>query len=373
MNKKIVVAGNYGATNIGDEAILDGVILALNDAFTKPDIIVFSANPKETSALHDVKSVFMFPAGIRSFLKGLFSLSIFRTLNSVRSADLFVLGGGGLFTDEKVKAVFIWYVQFLVARLFRIPIACLAQSVGPLDTKFGKKTVFKVFSKSVLNVVRDENSRNVLVDIGIDDVHVLTDITFIQDRPFAVSDEYHSYIVMSIRPWITADEDKYKDLAKFIDEIFKKDGYKTVFVPFQKIQDEDLIVMKKIYSYLKDKEAASFFDFNDDINAVLFLMAKADFVIGMRLHSLIFSTLSNTPFIALSYSDKVKGFVEGVELDDYLVDWSVFDYEKIMTLWRSIVKNRNKVIANVTQSLLVNRAKAEKYVEVLQGMFPEGK
>ncbi len=366
MKKKFIVAGNYGATNIGDETILDGVIYALNEAFKDVDITVLSANPKKTSKLHNVKSLKMGAAGVRSFFWGVLSLSLFKTFRSIRKADYFILGGGGLFTDEKIKAVFVWYMQFLYARIFRTPVICIGQSVGPLTTRFGKWATKQVFSKSILNIVRDVNSRDVLNGLGVFDVYVLTDIAFIKDRPFANSDEDHSYIVMSIRPWITDDVNKYKDLAKFIDTIFKKYKYKTVFVPFQSLKDDDLEVMKKIYSYLKNKDAVSFFEFNDDINEVLYLMAKADFVVGMRLHSLIFSTLSNTPFIALSYSDKVKSFVESVELDDYLIDWNDFDFKKIMMLWKSIYNNRDKVIENVTQSLIFNRGIAKKYIEILK-------
>jgi len=65
---KIVIAGNYGANNLGDEMILEGLLKLLNDVVPDAKITVLSSEPKDTKKRHKVKSLNLFPAGFRSYL-----------------------------------------------------------------------------------------------------------------------------------------------------------------------------------------------------------------------------------------------------------------------------------------------------------------
>ena len=51
-----------------------------------------------------------------------------------------------------------------------------------------------------------------------------------------------------------------------------------------------------------------------------YLIGQLYAVVGMRYHSNIFSAKMGTPFISVSYEQKMKGFMESINLEEYCVD-----------------------------------------------------
>ena len=99
--KQILVCGNYGAGNLGDEAILDGLLKLISSTWPQAKVTVQSAKPNSTHRVHKVDSVYFFPAGVKSCFKFWFSTRCLNTIRALSKTDLVILGGGGLFSDEK--------------------------------------------------------------------------------------------------------------------------------------------------------------------------------------------------------------------------------------------------------------------------------
>jgi polysaccharide pyruvyl transferase CsaB len=367
---QITVCGNYGATNIGDEAILDGILALLRRVKPDAKIAVLSANPAETASMHNVASMPVLPCGLRSFAMGLFNGGIVKTLGLISKSDAFILGGGGLFTDEKMRAVLIWAIQARVAAFLGKAIFCLGQSVGPLRTFFGRRMTKKVFSRARAITVRDLSSQRVLHGLGLPYAQVLADPAFgihLEQRPAEIREKY---VVFTIRPWIKGDSlNLYKFCAQFIDWLWAEHGLKSVLVPFQQLQDSDAEVLNNIFAQVQNKEAAHLYEFTADYTKVIELIGKAKAVIGMRLHSLIFSTMTQTPFIALSYSDKVSSFVSDLTLADYIMPWEELTTEELKRRFNLLLKNYDHVRNTLMEQNILMRKKAHDHEEILRSFF----
>ena len=376
--KKIVICGNYGATNLGDEAILDGIIRILKSSHPDADLTVLSANPEGTRSLHKINSVHLFPSGFRTFFRGIFQGTIGRTINTIKNSDLFILGGGGLFTDEKFMAVIIWAIQARIARFYGVPVFCLGQSVGPLNTLAGRRITQSVYLKTVGSTVRDRQSLDLLSKLGINNSTELSDPAFMlsSNEPVDIKDE--SYVVISVRPWIRNNEVLSENLASFIVWLWREKGLKSLLVPLQIEKDNDLGCMNTILEragYIVENNGEStadfveIFEYTADTNRIIELMSEAKVVIGMRLHSLILATIAQCPFIGISYSDKVMNFGERVGMKDYILDLNMDMGEdglsKLEEKYEKMIKDE-EIESKLANALLTERSKARKHIEILE-------
>lgn len=360
--KKLVICGNYGATNIGDEAILDGLLRLVRNACPQAIITVLSSNPEETSRLHDVGSAYLLPAGIRSFFRGIFSGQIGKTLDIIKNCDGFILGGGGLFTDEKLMAIIIWSIQARFALLFKKPLFCIGQSIGPLRTFFARHMVKAIFKRALSVSVRDTLSQEVLHKLGLPRPDVLADPAFAVHLESDISEMKENFIVLSLRKWPASDIDMlYKSFAQLIEWIYSEYGLKTVLVPFQSLIVSDSVFMNNIIAHLKNRQNVELFEFNPDYKRVLELIGRSTAVIGMRLHSLIFSVLTQTPFLALSYSSKVSGLVNDLEMADYMLEWDKFDLSDLKKSFIKLMDNYEPVKKNLSEKNILIRIRAHEH------------
>jgi len=291
--KKVLIIGNYGAGNLGDEAILSGLVTLCTKNNLQPKVI--SANPAETTRLHNVPAVPPIPCGIRSFLRGTLSA----TKRAYIECDAVVLGGGGLFTDERWQAPFIWGIHALGSKLSKKPLYCLGQSVGPLRSKHSRKIAYHVFSHAKAICVRDAKSAKLLREIGIPEnkIQIASDLALLLPSHQSVYD-CHKKIIISLRHWFK----KEKTILHTLAEVLPQFTHKVMLLP---MGDRDLDLLLELKHKLKIPAEI----IRPGTPAELIRqLNNCSLAIGMRLHSLILSSVQGIPCVGLSYSDKVKNF-----------------------------------------------------------------
>lgn len=367
--KKIIVCGNYGIGNLGDEAILGGMIRIIESAIPSVEIVVCSANKAQTEKDYKVKAIDYYPTGFRSTFKFWLGGKFLNYFKELKSADLFILGGGGLFTDEKPRAVWIWWMQAKMAKILGKKVICLGQSVGPLNTAFGKKFSKKVFKIAEKNIVRDEKSAELLKEMGILNAESLTDLAFALAYDQASFHNQSDFIVLSLREWIKGEEEIiYQELANFIEYIWKKYQLKTIFIPFQLEQDDDLKCFNKLSKYVDINCPMEIYQGGHKVGAVIDFMARARFIVGMRLHSIILSIIVKRPFLALSYSSKVRDFLAGVGLSAW-INYEEITAEKMKDHFEKIYKDES-LSAKLEKIKIQKAYQVFEYEKVLKEILP---
>ncbi|WP_036729250.1 polysaccharide pyruvyl transferase CsaB [Peptoniphilus mikwangii] len=309
MRNKILVSGYYGYNNIGDEAILKGLVDGIS-LHSDAEIVVLSKNPDWTEKKYNVKSV------NRS--------NLFEIISAVRNCDMVLSGGGSLMQDITSKKSILYYLAILkLGMLFKKKTFVYSQGIGPINLKRNKYLARNILSKVDFLNVRDKASARELRELGVNrDILVTTDTVFGINKPnldfgrdilkkLNVREDKKN-ICFTIMNWKNYGDRTISEIVSTIEKIVQKKDVNIIFVPF--FYHLDLEIERKIYNLLKEKyENIYLVEEYLHVKEYLSLIGTMDIMVSMRLHGLIFATLMGVYPIGISYDPKIDGFMKELE------------------------------------------------------------
>ncbi len=349
---KIVISGYYGYDNLGDEAILEGIVYALRKMSERElEITVLSANPELTSSRYGVKAINRY--SFREIIK------------VIGRADLFLSGGGSLLQDVTGWKTIPYYLGLvLLARLLGKSKAFYSQGIGPVNGYLAGKMIKWVASTAELITVRDSTSRSLLRELGVRDkkIELYTDPVFALKRPEGTGNSKQTQdrkkIGISVRPGIS--HKSLEVIADGVDYMAEITGAEVIIVPMHYHQDRE--ISKELGNML----ASGYRVLANHIYApgeMIREFVDFDLFIGVRLHSLIFAALNRVPFIGISYDPKIDSFLESLNLSTPFsienIDEKLFKNE-IRELWsdrEAFSFLLNKKVEEFQERALVNAAR----------------
>lgn len=111
-------------------------------------------------------------------------------------------------------------------------------------------------------------------------------------------------------------------------------GYGIVFIP-------QLFGVQNDYNYMNSflREGTLIIDDKHDSYFQQYLISKLYAVVGMRYHSNIFSCKMGTPFVSISYEQKMEGFMKKVSLANYCINIEDLDEEILIRKFNDLVRD----------------------------------
>ncbi|MEK7524552.1 MAG: polysaccharide pyruvyl transferase family protein [Patescibacteria group bacterium] len=332
----IVICGNYGVKNIGDEAILEGLKTVIGEALPDAKVEVMGKGR-------------LFPFGIRSFIKAIFHPQLWlKPYRMARSCDVFILGGGGLLSDEEGPFVALfWTFHGLMAKWLKKPVLCVGLSVGSLHW-LSKIFVKRLLRSSSLVTVRDIPSQKFLTSWGVQS-HKVPDLSFWLKADLHIQEPANKYVAISLRSYKKFDAVLNTIFVQLCNFLVKENGFNIILIPFADGQQNDVHILSKLCAQPHLSEHIKLIVYKNIINDLLQVIIGAEFVIGTRFHAGILSIISGTPVIPISYMQKVKDF------------WSEFPEVKVFDL----EKLNFAELKSAVQNIISNR---KHHVSVMEGI-----
>lgn len=300
----IAILGYYGFQNSGDEAILKSLTDTLRER--KPDITftVLSRDPAGTRMTMKVAAIHRF--------------NLLRTISAIRKSRLFVAGGGSLIQDNtSTRSIFYYLGMLTIARWCGAKTMLLANGLGPISKPANRRWAKRVLNRLDAITLRDPDSLEEAGRLGINSsqIEVTADPALLLSQ---VSREETANLIsnvnlpadlpligFSVRKWSDS-EQTVKGVAMLADHCSKVFGAIPVFIPMQ--IPEDVVISKRIISRMTSRA----FLLSEPCfpDRLMTLIGRLDFLVGMRLHSLIYAANMGIPMAGIVYEPKVSSFLE---------------------------------------------------------------
>jgi N-acetylglucosaminyldiphosphoundecaprenol N-acetyl-beta-D-mannosaminyltransferase len=360
--KKVVISGYFGFDNLGDEAILEASLRRIAE-IEDVEPVVLSARPAKTTKLYDVA------ASNRA--------NPVHLIRDIARCHLLIQGGGGLLQDKTSFRSLLYYISILfLAYILGRRVFILAQGLGPFK-RFTSEWLVKEFLSQAAGVtLRDKSSMAFLrvhmplqtpIELVADPAFLiepcgeerLKDILFEEDL-----DENDKPLFGIAVKGSRRDKRAHVGFARAIDIICRGYDMHPVFVPFHhpsdtKFAERIAAFMEEEPTILRKRWLPSEF---------LALFSRFEFVLGMRLHSLIFAAKARVPFAGISYDPKIDEFLGEFGFKP-VARVPILGPEIISEEMEDILEERDEYRAKIIKTRYKLEERAEKSFKLLKNII----
>jgi len=374
---RILIFGAAGYGNLGDDAVLEGMLAQLRDT-VEAEFTVVGGPFLEAAARLNVRAIAQEDAAA--------------WLDAIEASDLVLIGGGGLLYDSTFIPALAellaprsnsLYQSAKIASAARIagkPVALVGIGVGPLLTDGGRSAARFVADCAQWITTRDEHSERLLLELRVPRarVHVACDpAVFLPPPPPGAGREWltrrgldalpRPWIGLNARPWHHfptlggAQQEPGRELraalAAVAQTIIARTGGSLFLVPVQTAFDDDREVLAHLRDVIGSANRVSLIEDPGDASMVQALIGELDLMVGMRLHSLIFAANAGTPFIALSYDPKVDAFAAAMAATEFCFPIEGLAAEGVATAVEKALHEREALRERVAEAAQKMRAR----------------
>ncbi len=307
----VLICGAYGKGNSGDDAILTAIAAALRERDSDLPIYATSRAPARTARDVEVGSVYAF--------------NPWRLHRLMRRTALYLSGGGSLIQDATSTRSLRYYLYSLrAARRRGNRVMMFGCGIGPVRRPINRRRARQIIQECVDQIsLRDRTSLLELQSLGVTGipVSVTADLAFLIQPADPVAVEAlcavhgiapsERLLILAPRPWEGAGRlaEAFAETARYAAEAY---GYRSVLLAME--PERDRSVCRRVAALAAEAGVVCpVWEANRNVGMVVGLIRRADAVLAMRLHALIFAASQGTRYAGVSYDPKVSGFLRDME------------------------------------------------------------
>jgi polysaccharide pyruvyl transferase CsaB len=352
--KRLVLVGDFGAANIGDDAIMEAWIAHLPQL--APDASVTILAPREFPPPGSVKNVVDWH-GWES------------ALQVIAESSTVLVAGGGLFHEwwalsrerfltPSLEGPTAYLSIVAAAKAFGKRCFCCGVGVGPLATAPGKALVAEVLAEADLITLRDSHSLQLLQSLGVPGgkLRHTADTAFALPHRWPPESQLWAQLLgfvppeprvaVVLRGWDVFDAgDQFAGrLAAALEELQHAAGGSILFLPFQRDQGHpwtnDAAAAWRVLRRLRPQDNAFLLPLLTPSLADA-VIAHSQLVIAMRFHAVVMAFRSLVPAVGLAYDPKVAALFHDAGLAAWCLPLSSWRPEELAVKATTLLTHRD--------------------------------
>ncbi len=361
--KKIFIFGYYGFQNSGDEAILEAIIQQIKTVLPDAELRALSYNARDTQSKHRI------PAVSRN--------NFSQVIRAIRESDIVISGGGSILQDVTSSRSLLYYSAIIyLAKLMDKKVMFYGNGFGPINRPLNRMIIRFIVNKVDSITVRDFESKEYMKSLGVKkNISVTADIALglTGDKDEKIKqimlreniNREEKWVGISVRPWKNQ-EDYKKVIAKTADHLIGK-NYRIVFIPMQ--FPTDVLVSREIAGLMEGQPQIIERQYKP--RELIGLIGNLNFLLGMRLHSLIFAAMGGVPMVGLEYDVKIKNFLKIVNQKN-AGPIEGLDFTNMWQIIEDMLRNREEYVRILKKSKESLDKRLETNMDIFRDLIYEG-
>lgn len=362
----IIISGYYGYDNIGDDSLLVSITDGIRERLTDAKITVLARKTKQISRICRVRTINRF--------------NIPKIWREMRHARLLISGGGSLLQDGTSRRSSLYYAYIMhFAKHFGLKVMLYANGLGPLNAKISREHAARALADADYVSLRENASLKLARELGVTrEIHVSADPAFLLETSPDVWLEHikvregisGKYFIMSVKDGNTFNGaktgcDTLKIMADDIRALSEKYALTPILIPMYPNQDTD--ISKRLC------DAAGCGKVIEGLTAheLCALMKECEFVIGTRLHMLIFAAAMAVPMLGISYDPKINAFLEYVGQSERMLDIRNLNKGELFSAADGLYTDAPTIREKLSATSEALRQKAMKDGDAVMKLFSE--
>jgi polysaccharide pyruvyl transferase WcaK-like protein len=322
-----------------------------------------------------------------------FKISTIKTFNipkvilALYKTDIFIFVGGPFY--EQLKQALACWGLLSISKLFRKPVIAYAATAFRFRTWWGRLIYRNIFNRLDAVTVREAIGKEILDELDIrNEVELFADPRFIlfpskQDYIKEILkrenvDITKPYVCITTRfmhdkipRWVKKSHHYNKKIVRDSNECISKiitylsELKQVVLLPMHPKFEEDQQMADALRKNMSDPSKLILLSKRYRALEILGIINYAEMILASRVGSAVFSTVTKTPMIAVSYEPRMADHMKRCGLRNYVFDWRKLNYGELKNSIDEILQKKDKIKVILEENAKILKEQAKSNSEVI--------